>query len=234
MQNVIFISVKTLPTGFNQGKQKVFFYPELYSSLLFLPVSVCLSVCWAEDRSGIIIWCGGLSMTPQWSAVPYWVCHGGWWLKSQRNLWDVWWSVMLYVQKCVCVLLFCLHVYLCVRITRLYVQCVTFLQVHKALWNNMYQLKKKACRVKVTANVRAVRLNMWMFGVVFVPVCKLSGTGIVLRGFVYATMMMRIELLLGNTVKCVRLLSACTGCVWLLCCVCVWVSIILWASCRSL
>lgn len=54
---------------------------------------------------------------------------------------------------------------------------------------------------------------MWMFGVVFVPVCKLSGTGIVLRGFVYATMMMRIELLLGNTVKCVRLLSACTGCV---------------------
>lgn len=54
MQNVIFISVKTLPTGFNQGKQKVFFYPELYSSLLFLPVSVCLSVCWAEDRSGII------------------------------------------------------------------------------------------------------------------------------------------------------------------------------------
>lgn len=42
MQNVIFISVKTLPTGFNHGKQKVFFYPELYSSLLFLPVSVCL------------------------------------------------------------------------------------------------------------------------------------------------------------------------------------------------
>lgn len=137
-------------------------------------------------------------------------------------------------KMCVCTFFFCLHVYLCVRITRLYVQCVTFLQVHKALWNNMYQLKKKACRVKVTANVRAVRINMWMFGVVFVPVCKLSGTGIVSSGFVYATMMMRIELLLGNTVKCVRLLSACTGCVWLLCCVCVWVSIILWASCRSL
>lgn len=144
-------------------------------------------------------------------------------------------GVLCYMCKNVCVyFFFCLHVYLCVRITRLYVQCVTFLQVHKALWNNMYQLKKKACRVKVTANVRAVRINMWMFGVVFVPVCKLSGTGIVSSGFVYATMMMRIELLLGNTVKCVRLLSACTGCVWLLCCVCVWVSIILWASCRSL
>lgn len=72
--------------------------------------------------------------------------------------------------------------------------------------------------MKVTANVRAARINMWMFGVVFVPACRLSGTGIVLSGFVYATMMMRVELLLGNTVKCALIVSLYWMCVTL--CVC--------------
>lgn len=131
MQNVIFTSVKMLQQALIKENRRLFStLSYVHHSSSSLSLSVCL--------------CGGLSMTPQWSALPYWVCHGGWWLKSQRNLWDVCWSVMLDVQKCVCVLFCCcLHVYLCVRITRLYLQCVTFLQVHKALWNNVYQLKKR-------------------------------------------------------------------------------------------
>lgn len=116
-------------------------------------------------------------------------------------------------KMCVCTFFVVVYTYICACGSHVFTFSVLlFYKFTKPCGITCTSLKKKACRVKVTANVRAARINMWMFGVVFVPACRLSGTGIVLSGFVYATMM-RVELLLGNTVKCARLLSACTGCV---------------------
>lgn len=144
MQNVIFTCVKMLQTGFNRGKQKVVFYPELYSSLLFLPVSVCLSVCVLGRRQKwdhYMVWWPVRDPTVECCAL-LGVPRGVVVKEPTQPLRCLVECYVICAKMCVCTF-FCLPVHLCMWITRLYVQCVTFLHDHKALWNNMYQLKKR-------------------------------------------------------------------------------------------